>query len=150
MQKAQEMADELGLDLVEVSPSAKPPVVKLIDYGKFKYQQQKKAAEERAERRKQAQMEKEKKAAEAEAAKRKDGVDPTRPPTTDDQPESDKPEKSKGRVILCKQASAQSGLSGSRRSPWPRRARRKARASLRRGAPASSSGRDKRSPPSGS
>jgi len=39
------MAEEAGLDLVEVSPSAKPPVVKLIDYGKFKYQQQKKAAE---------------------------------------------------------------------------------------------------------
>jgi translation initiation factor IF-3 len=31
--------------LVEVSPNASPPVVKLIDYGKFKYQQQKKAAE---------------------------------------------------------------------------------------------------------
>ena len=40
-----ELAEESGLDLVEVSPSAKPPVVKLIDYGKFKYQQQKKAAE---------------------------------------------------------------------------------------------------------
>jgi translation initiation factor IF-3 len=39
------MADEAGLDLVEVSPNAKPPVVKLIDYGKFKYQAQKKAAE---------------------------------------------------------------------------------------------------------
>jgi translation initiation factor IF-3 len=33
------------MDLVEVSPNAKPPVVKLIDYGKFKYQQQKKASE---------------------------------------------------------------------------------------------------------
>lgn len=43
--KAKEVADEQGLDLVEVSPNAKPPVVKLIDYGKFKYQQQKKAAE---------------------------------------------------------------------------------------------------------
>ncbi len=31
--------------MVEVSPSAKPPVVKLIDYGKFKYQQQKKLSE---------------------------------------------------------------------------------------------------------
>lgn len=39
------MANEAGLDLVEVSPNAKPPVVKLIDYGKFKYQAQKKAAE---------------------------------------------------------------------------------------------------------
>lgn len=43
--KAKDVADEQGLDLVEVSPNAKPPVVKLIDYGKFKYQQQKKAAE---------------------------------------------------------------------------------------------------------
>ena len=43
--KATEMAEESGLDLVEVSPNAKPPVVKLMDYGKFKYQAQKKAAE---------------------------------------------------------------------------------------------------------
>lgn len=33
------------MDLVEVSPTAKPPVVKIIDYGKFKYEQQKKANE---------------------------------------------------------------------------------------------------------
>ena len=33
--------------MVEVSPEAKPPVVKLMDYGKFKYEQQKKAAEAR-------------------------------------------------------------------------------------------------------
>lgn len=45
IEKAREISDEHGLDLVEVSPGAKPPVVKLIDYGKFKYQQQKKAAE---------------------------------------------------------------------------------------------------------
>ena len=45
MEQAKELADEQGLDLVEVSPNAKPPVVKLIDYGKYKYQQQKKAAE---------------------------------------------------------------------------------------------------------
>ena len=43
--QAKEIARDSGLDLVEVSPNAKPPVVKLIDYGKFKYQQQKKAAE---------------------------------------------------------------------------------------------------------
>lgn len=43
--KAKEIARDVGLDLVEVSPNAKPPVVKLIDYGKFKYQQQKKASE---------------------------------------------------------------------------------------------------------
>ena len=43
--QARRIAEEVGLDLVEVSPNAKPPVVKLIDFGKFKYQQQKKAAE---------------------------------------------------------------------------------------------------------
>src|SRR6185312_7200930 len=40
-------AEEKGFDLVEVSPEAKPPVVKLMDYGKYKYEQQKKAAEAR-------------------------------------------------------------------------------------------------------
>ncbi len=39
------IAEDRGLDLVEVAPMAKPPVVKIIDYGKFKYEQQKKAAE---------------------------------------------------------------------------------------------------------
>jgi translation initiation factor IF-3 len=38
-------AAESGLDLVEVSPQAKPPVCRIMDYGKFKYQQQKRAAE---------------------------------------------------------------------------------------------------------
>ena len=37
------LADEAGLDLVEVSPNADPPVCKLLDYGKFKYVSQKKA-----------------------------------------------------------------------------------------------------------
>jgi translation initiation factor IF-3 len=45
--KAREIAADLGLDLVEVSPTAKPPVVKVIDYGKFKYEQQKKANEQK-------------------------------------------------------------------------------------------------------
>lgn len=40
-------AEEVGLDLVEVSPNAKPPVCKILDYGKYKYEQQKKAAEAR-------------------------------------------------------------------------------------------------------
>jgi len=40
-------ADESGLDLVEVSPNSDPPVCKLLDYGKFKFQAQKKAAEAR-------------------------------------------------------------------------------------------------------
>ncbi len=38
-------AQERGLDLVEVSPNATPPVCRIMDFGKFKYQQSKKAAE---------------------------------------------------------------------------------------------------------
>ena len=45
IREALSRAEELGLDLVEVSPDAKPPVCRLIDYGKFKYQQSKKAQE---------------------------------------------------------------------------------------------------------
>jgi len=45
--KAIEIAEEAGLDLVEVAPDSKPPVCKLIDYGKLKYREQKKAAEAR-------------------------------------------------------------------------------------------------------
>ena len=41
------MAEEASLDLVEISPDAKPPVCKILDYGKFKFQEQKKAAEAR-------------------------------------------------------------------------------------------------------
>ena len=41
------LAEEAGLDLVEVSPNADPPVCKILDYGKYKYEQQKKAAEAR-------------------------------------------------------------------------------------------------------
>lgn len=40
-----QMAEEVGLDLVEISPGANPPVCKIMDFGKFKYEQQKKAAE---------------------------------------------------------------------------------------------------------
>jgi translation initiation factor IF-3 len=40
-------AQEAGLDLVEISPNATPPVVKILDYGKYKYQEQKKQAEAR-------------------------------------------------------------------------------------------------------
>jgi translation initiation factor IF-3 len=40
-------AAEAGLDLVEIAPDSKPPVAKILDYGKFKYQEQKKAAEAR-------------------------------------------------------------------------------------------------------
>jgi translation initiation factor IF-3 len=41
------LAEERGLDLVEVSPNASPPVCKILDYGKLKYQEQKKASEAR-------------------------------------------------------------------------------------------------------
>lgn len=40
-QKALEIAEEQGLDLVEISPNAKPPVVKVMDYKKFLYEQKK-------------------------------------------------------------------------------------------------------------
>ena len=45
LREAMAKAEEAGLDLVEVSPDAKPPVCKLIDYGKYKYQMSKKAHE---------------------------------------------------------------------------------------------------------
>ncbi len=45
--EAQAIAEEAGLDLVEVAPNADPPVCKLLDYGKFKYNAQKKASEAR-------------------------------------------------------------------------------------------------------
>jgi translation initiation factor IF-3 len=41
------LAREAGLDLVEISPNTNPPVTKILDYGKYKYQAQKKAAEAR-------------------------------------------------------------------------------------------------------
>ena len=45
------MAYNDGLDLVEVSPSARPPVCRIMNYGKFKFEQQKKAAEARKRQR---------------------------------------------------------------------------------------------------
>ena len=44
---ALERAVKVGLDLVEISPDAEPPVCKILDFGKYKYQAQKKAAEAR-------------------------------------------------------------------------------------------------------
>ena len=41
------MAVEAGLDLVEISPNNKPPICKILDFGKYKYQAQKKASEKR-------------------------------------------------------------------------------------------------------
>ena len=39
------LAEEVGLDVVEISPNANPPVCKIMDFGKYKYESQKKAAE---------------------------------------------------------------------------------------------------------
>jgi translation initiation factor IF-3 len=47
IQVALQRASEAGLDLVEIAPNSVPPVAKLLDYGKYKFQAQKKAAEAR-------------------------------------------------------------------------------------------------------
>ncbi len=47
LREARHYASDAGLDLVEVSPNAQPPVCKILDYGKFKYDAQKRAAEAR-------------------------------------------------------------------------------------------------------
>ena len=47
VREALALAEEAGLDLVEISPNTDPPVCKILDYGKYKYEQQKKAAEAR-------------------------------------------------------------------------------------------------------
>jgi translation initiation factor IF-3 len=47
LDEALALGDEKGLDVVELSPDKTPPVCKLMDYGKYKYEQQKKAAEAR-------------------------------------------------------------------------------------------------------
>lgn len=46
-QQAQHLADDAGLDLVKISPTAVPPVCKVMDYSKFKYEQSKKDKENR-------------------------------------------------------------------------------------------------------
>ena len=48
IQEALRMAGDLDVDLVEIAAMANPPVCRLMDYGKFKYQEQKKAAEAKA------------------------------------------------------------------------------------------------------
>ena len=45
LEDARERAEQKGLDLVEVAPDSRPPVVKLMDYGKFKYEEQRRARE---------------------------------------------------------------------------------------------------------
>ena len=44
---AMEKANELGLDLVLIAPDAKPPVAKIMDYGKYRYQEEKKQKEQK-------------------------------------------------------------------------------------------------------
>lgn len=45
--RGMELAEAVGLDLVEISPNATPPVCKIMDFGKFKYEQQKRESEAR-------------------------------------------------------------------------------------------------------
>jgi translation initiation factor IF-3 len=45
--RGMELAEQAGLDLVEISPNATPPVCKIMDFGKFKYEQQKRESEAR-------------------------------------------------------------------------------------------------------
>jgi translation initiation factor IF-3 len=47
LDRARQEADETGLDLVEVAPNARPPVVRIMDWGKFQFDQQKRAKESR-------------------------------------------------------------------------------------------------------
>jgi translation initiation factor IF-3 len=47
LREALQMATEMNLDLVNVAPTAKPPVCRIMDYGKFRYEQQKKEKEAR-------------------------------------------------------------------------------------------------------
>jgi len=53
LEEAQKIADEASLDLVEISPAAEPPVCKVMDYGKFRFEEQKKR---QASRKKQKQI----------------------------------------------------------------------------------------------
>ena len=48
---AQKMADDAGLDLVKIAPTAKPPVCRIVDYGKFKYEQTRKEKEAKKKQR---------------------------------------------------------------------------------------------------
>ena len=48
IQEALRIADDLGLDLIEISPNAEPPVCRVLDYQKFLYQQKKRAKEQKA------------------------------------------------------------------------------------------------------
>ena len=47
---ALKMAEEAGLDLVKIAPTAKPPVCKIVDYGKYKYEQVRKSTRQNCHR----------------------------------------------------------------------------------------------------
>ena len=49
--EAMKLAEDAGLDLVKIAPTAKPPVCKIVDYGKFKYDQLRKEKEARKKQR---------------------------------------------------------------------------------------------------
>ncbi len=49
--EAYQLAEEEGLDLVKIAPTAKPPVVKIMDYGKYRYEQSRKEKEARKKQR---------------------------------------------------------------------------------------------------
>ena len=51
VQEAMKMAEEAGLDLVKIAPTAKPPVCKIVDYGKFRYEQIRKDKEAKKKQR---------------------------------------------------------------------------------------------------
>ncbi|MQM34419.1 translation initiation factor IF-3 [Accumulibacter sp.] len=53
--EALSLAEEVGLDLVEIAPMARPPVCRIVDFGKFKYQEQKRQHEQR-QKQKQVQV----------------------------------------------------------------------------------------------
>ena len=47
IEQARDLANQIGLDLVEISPDSTPPVCKILDYGKYKYEAQKRKNEAR-------------------------------------------------------------------------------------------------------
>lgn len=53
LEEARKMAEELEVDLVEISPNADPPVCRLVDYNKFLYEKKKKEKEQKAKQNKQ-------------------------------------------------------------------------------------------------
>ena len=51
IRQAMDLADQRNLDLVKIAPQAKPPVCKIIDYGKFRFEQSKREKEQRKNQR---------------------------------------------------------------------------------------------------